>query len=223
MPSKKNKSTYSSRQLFAALVVISLVLWILYRSLFNFPVIFDETVGKALFFGLPIWIYLSSTGQEKVVESLSLGKMKQGLLRGLAMGGLFGFVGILISIVMKGPALDVVRANLFGANQFWWEFLLALPTAFWESLFFFAFIQTALKDQFKKMDTTKIILISSLVFLLFHIPNSILRFQGTGIWVQLWLMSLFALGQSILFHGSKNTYTIIFTHAIWGMVLLIHF
>jgi hypothetical protein len=222
MPSEKtSKSHYSSQQLFLALILISLVLWILYRSLFDFPVIFDETLGKALFFGLPIWIYLSSTNQTETIKSLSLSKLKTGLLKGLVIGGLFGFVGVLLSLLIKST--PVVQVTLFGSNQFWWEFLLALLTAFWESIFFFGFIQTALNNEYDQLESYQVVLLSALIFLVFHVPNSVLRYQGAMVGQQIWLMSLFALGQSVLFYSLGNTYSLILTHAIWGMVLLIHF
>ncbi len=222
MPSEKiSKSNHSSQQLFLALILISLVLWILYRSLFDFPVIFDETLGKALFFGLPIWIYLSSTNQTEIIKTLSLSKLKIGLLKGLAIGGLFGFVGVLLSLLIKST--HVVQVTLFGSNQFWWEFFLALLTAFWESIFFFGFIQTALNNEYDQLESYQVVLLSAFIFLLFHVPNSVLRYQGVMVGQQICLMSLFALGQSVLFYSLSNTYSLILIHAIWGMVLLIHF
>ncbi len=196
-------------------------MWILYRSLFSFPVIFDETLGKGLFFGLPIWIYLSAANQTNIIESLSLAKLKSGLLKGLAIGGVFGFVGVLLSSFIR-PS-PVSSAVLFGSNQFWWEFLLALFTAFWESIFFFGFIQTVLENEYNQLELYQVVSLSILLFLTFHVPNSILRYQGVMIGQHICLMTLFALGQSILFYSLRNIYTIVLTHAIWGMILLIHF
>lgn len=205
-----------------ALLFLSLILWFLYRGIFNFSVLFDETIGKAIFFGLPIWIYISATGDKKISESLAANKMATGLLRGLAYGGLFGFMAILLVNLTSGSSL--VAAPLFMADDFWGKFFLALLTAFWESLFFYSFIQTTIGRQFKQsLSNWQQVLVVSLIFLLFHLPNIVLRFSGTAIAMQIILLYLFGLGQSIIFAKEKNVYTLILNHTLWGMVLLIHF
>jgi hypothetical protein len=57
--------------LFFPIVIFTLVLWLVYRSLFTFPVWFDETLGKALFFGLPVWFFIVITNYRKVTETFS--------------------------------------------------------------------------------------------------------------------------------------------------------
>jgi CAAX prenyl protease-like protein len=225
MPSPpKTKANSSAQQstIFMVLLFLSLILWFLYRGIFNFSVVFDETIGKAIFFGLPIWIYISATGDKKISESIVANKMAPGLLRGLAYGGLFGFVAILLANLTQGSSL--VAAPLFMTDEFWWKFFLALLTAFWESLFFYSFIQTTIGEQFKKsLSNWQQVLIVSLIFLLFHMSNVVLRFSDGAIAMQIILLYLFGLGQAIIFAKEKNVYTLILTHALWGMVLLIHF
>ena len=225
MPSPlKTKASSPTQQstIFMVLLFLSLILWFLYRGIFNFSVVFDETIGKAIFFGLPIWIYISTTGDKKISESMVANKMAPGLLRGLAYGGLFGFVAILLASLTQGSSL--VAAPLFMADDFWWKFFLALLTAFWESLFFYSFIQTTIREQFKQsLSNWQQVLIVSLIFLLFHMSNIVLRFSDTAITMQVILLYLFGLGQAIIFAKEKNVYTLILTHTLWGMVLLIHF
>ena len=222
----KSKSIANSASLFTALLVLSLFLWFIYRSIFSFSVLFDETIGKALFFGLPILIFVNMTGNKEIAKSMSLSKIKPGLLRGLAFGGLFGFVGVIFSFIMKGYLMTggpVMKAPVFTLDEFWWEALLALLTSFWETLFFFVFIQQALNQELKEVKQWQRLLLVALIFFLFHIPNSILRFGGSAVLMQLWLMFLFGLGQALLFENYKNAYTLILTQTIWGLVLLVHF
>lgn len=221
-PKTKASSTPQQSTIFMALLFLSLILWFLYRGIFNFSVLFDETIGKAIFFGLPIWIYISTTGNKKISESMAANKMAPGLLRGLAYGGLFGFVAILLASATQG--FDLIAAPLFIADVFWGKFFLALLTAFWESLFFYSFIQTTIREQFKQsLSNWQQVLIVSLIFLLFHLSNIVLRFSDTAIMMQIILLYLFGLGQSIIFAKEKNVYTLILTHTLWGLVLLIHF
>lgn len=222
MPSK-NKTTpaLNSLSLFVALLILSLFLWFIYRSIFSFPVFFDETVGKALFFGLPILIYVNMTGLKALIESLSLTKIKPGLLRGLAFGGLFGFVGVITSYLMQGGS--IVKAPLFVLDKFWWELFLAMLTSFWETLFFFVFIQQVLKKELTEASLFQRVILVTVIFLIFHVPNSILRFSGIDVVMQLLLMAMFGLGQALLFENYPNAYTLILTQTMWGMVLLVHF
>lgn len=207
--------------IFVSVLVLSAVLWFLYRGLFNFPVIFDETLGKLIFFALPVWIYIHVTRDKKILKGLVPTKLPAGLLRGLAFGGLFGFVAVVLAAFKHGG--PVIEVPVFLADRFWYEWFLAILTAFWESLFFFGFVQTVLKNEFKELKVKQRLLLVSLIFLLFHLPNIVLRFSGVSISLQVLLLYLFALGQAIIFNQDQNLYTLIMTHTIWGMVLLIHF
>lgn len=222
MPSQ-NKSIKQSaqRHLFWVVVVITLVLWLLYRSLFNFPVAFDETIGKALFLGLPIWMYVSIAGDSSLADTPNFSLTKSGLVKGILFGGVFSFAAVIMSLAVFKDTVWAV--DLFSSSKFWGEFILAIMTAFWESVFFFGFIQLILKKKFPELDLVKRVVVAAGIFLLFHIPNSVMRFQGIQVAQQIWLMALFGLGQALLFEEEGSIYTLILTHTFWGMTLLIHF
>lgn len=226
MPSKKNKSqqektkVLSRHILFFPLLTMVLVLWLLYRSLFNFPVWFDETVGKALFFGLPVWVYVTVTGYEKIVETFASYKLKEGLLLGIAIGGIYGFVMSILSLAQSGATVEAVM--LFDSPLFWQEFSLALLTSFWETLLFFSFVMTIILEKYKKWSMTKSVLFTAVIFLIFHIPNTFLRFSGVQVASQLFILALFAIGQALLFYDRRNAFALVLSQAIWGMVLLVH-
>ncbi len=224
MPLKDNSDTAKRTHpqiIFIALIFISLVLWFFYRALFKFPEIFDETLGKAIFFGAPILIFVNVIGDQQIINSMSLKKLFAGLLRGLAFGGLIGFATVIVIMLKNKTALTAVP--LFTLDRFWWEFLLALLTAFWESLFFFGFIQTTIGSVFKSLKPVWQLLLVASLFLIFHLPNILLRFSGLDVSFILTLLFLFGLGQAIIFAKDKNVYTLILTHTIWGLVLMLHF
>lgn len=206
---------------FLPMIGMCLLLWFFYRSLFTFPVWFDELVGKALFFGLPVWLYVMVTGTQKITDTLRSSLFKRGLSLGLAVGGVLGFAASLLAIYQRGGGVQ--PAALFAADGFWWEFFLALLTGFWETLFFFSFVMIALQDTWKHWPLLKQVVIVAAVFVVFHLPNAILRFSGPAIMYQAILLFLFAIGQGFLFAREKNAYALILSHAIWGMVLLVHF
>ena len=205
---------------FFPLVILTLILWFLYRSLFSFPVWFDETVGKALFFGLPVWLYLSVSEGKSILDTFSPRKIKTGLLLGITVGGVFGFVFSLLSIAQSGGVVQAV--NLFDSSIFWYEFALAIFTAFWETLLFYSFVMTVLREKFADWSILKHVLLTAFIFLLFHIPNTLLRYDAALVAPQLFTLLLFAIGQGLLFYSRKNAYALVLSHAIWGMVLLVH-
>lgn len=206
---------------FFPLLTLILILWVLYRQLFTFPVWFDESVGKAMFFGLPVWIYVMMTRSKSIVDTFAPYKLRQGLLLGLAFGGIFGFVSSFIAVMQKGGVVSEVW--LFTADAFWIEFMLAVMTAFWETLLFYSFTMTIIQEKFPRWGLFSQTLLVALIFLVFHIPNTLIRFSAAEVASQLMLMFMFGLGQAYLFESKKNAYALVLSHAIWGMVLLTHF
>lgn len=206
---------------FYPLLVLTLIVWFIYRRLFIFPVWFDETIGKAIFFGLPVWLYATTVNARSLIDTFASNKIKPGLLLGIAIGGIFGFSSALLAAFKGGGA--VTAAQLFSTNAFWWEFFLSLMTGFWESLFFFSWIMTAVMEKHVKWPLMNQILLVASIFLVFHIPNTLLRFGAYESSVVLALLFFFAVGQGYVFSRWRNLYALAVTHAVWGMVLLVHF
>lgn len=222
MPSKNNAILEpQSQMVFLALVALSFLFWVLYRLIFNFPVFFDELFGKAIFFGMPILIYASANKNHDLTQAISAEKLFPGLLRGLAYGGLLGFFALILFSLRSSTAL--ISIPVFMTDWFWSEFLLALMTAFFESLFFYGFIHSTLASFWGKRELVKTVLTVASIFLIFHLPNIVIRFAGIQAMAMVGLLFCFGLGQALLFVKEKNIYPLIITHAVWGMILLIHF
>jgi hypothetical protein len=227
MPSRKRKKPTKFKNIpkvnhraLWPLVILVGILWFVYRALFSFSVFFDETIGKAIFFGFPVWLYLSVSNFSQITESLSLKKMHKGMLLGIAYGGIYGFAAAITAYGLNKSGVQA--ADLFVSSAFWWEFFLALLTAFWETIFFFSFIMLSLENKMKKWSLTKLVIVTALIFAVFHTPNAILRFDLSMVLYQVILMFIFGLGQALLFSKEKNAYALMISHAIWGMVLLVH-
>lgn len=237
MPSKKRatsrvkktakKRTYKSSRksvrhlAFFPIIFLVFLFWILYRNLFVFPVWFDETIGKAIFFALPVWAYVLITNARMIPESFAFSKMKRGLMLGIAVGGIFGFIASLLGIIQHGGRVQ--PALLFTTDVFWWEFFLAILTSFWETLFFYSFVMLVINQKFVHWSLLKRVLLTSFIFTIFHLSNTILRFDGAAILYQIFLLSLFSIGQALLFESENNAYSLVLSQTLWGMVLLVHF
>ena len=226
MPSLKSRTKQTqpsdnsgAHSFFFPFLIFCLGLWLCYRFLFNFPVWFDETLGKAIFFGLPVIGYVQLTRAKSVVSTFAGDKFHPGLLSGIAIGGLFGFMASLLGVFQAGGVQSVA---LFSSPEFWWQFFLAVMTGFWETLFFFCWVMIILQEKFPSWSLAKQVLWVSSIFLLFHLPNIFLRFSGMAVVAQIVLLFLFALGQALFFVNRRNGYALVLSHAIWGMVLLVH-
>lgn len=218
---KRRQSQKQKHQLFWPLLVLVFVFWFLYRVLSSFSVFFDELVGKAIFFAFPVLIYLTITGFSATMETLSFAKLRKGLLIGLVIGGILGFVAVIAKALLNVGQIQPLA--FYAAENFWWEMFLAILTSFFETLFFFSFVMLVIDDRYQKWSLLKKVLVVALVFLIFHLPNLFLRFSLETIYLHTMLLFVFALGQALLFYIQRNAYTLLMTQAIWGMILLIHF
>ena len=227
MPSKKRTTTKrqqnkkQNHRLFWPLLLVVFILWVLYRALSSFSVFFDELVGKSIFFALPVLIYLTISGFSATMDTFSYKKLKKGLLLGLIIGGILGF-SLLITKALTNPGPIQAQA-FYLADDFWWELFLATLTGFFESLFFFSFVMLVIEDRYQKWPVFAQIILVSLIFLIFHLPNLFLRFSSETISIHAILLFAFALGQALIFYVQRNAYTLLMTQAIWGMILLVHF
>lgn len=224
-PSSLKRGHQHAHIVFYPLLFLTLILWVLYRTLFHFPVWFDEIIGKALFFGLPVWIYATVAGAQSVTAGFSLRKLQPGVLLGLAVGGIFGFTTSILMVIMRNAQVE--SALLFTSDRFWGEFTLALFTAFWETVLFYNFVLSVVQEKYIEWSDSQHALFAAVVFLIFHLPNTLLRFgQGPApvqtILVQVIILFLFALGQAYLYIGKRNAYALVLSHALWGLVLLVH-
>ena len=227
MPSKKRKITKrqvskkQKHQLFWPLLVLVFILWFLYRVLSSFSVIFDELIGKTVFFAFPVLIYLTITGFSSIMDTFAFAKLRKGLLFGLAIGGTLSFIAVIAKTFLSSGQIQPLA--FYSADNFWWEMFLALLTGFFETLFFFSFVMLVIEDRYQKWSLLKKVLTVALIFLVFHLPNLFLRFSLETIYLHSILLFIFAIGQALLFYNQRNAYTLLMTQAIWGMVLLVHF
>ena len=61
------------------------------------------------------------------------------------------------------------------------------------------------------------------IFLVFHLPNTILRFDPNQVFSQIFILSLFALGQALSTTAGANAYALTLSRTPYGvLVLLFH-
>lgn len=198
-----------------------LILWVAYRAFVrDQPLWFDEGIAKAIVFGLPVFWFAARSKFIASEIGLNVGQMVPGLYMGVAIGGLYGFVGIL-SQVMGGR--QVVEANLFASPTFWWYAAMALLTAWWESLFFFGLPVQYLRSIASWLSEWLVGGFVVVLFLLFHSPLRLMLSGGSSQFIlQLAILGLFAMGQYLLYTRTKNMYSLVLSHALWGLVIQVY-
>lgn len=215
-----SRSIFGSLYSFVFFLLTLLLLWIGYRAFIRQPIWFDEGVAKAVVFGLPVFWFAARSRFMAREIGLNKEQLWPGLFLGLAVGGLYGFVGLL-SEVARG--LVIVRAPLFVSGEFWWMAFLAFLTAWWESLFFYGLPIQYVRSLAPWFSETVLGIGVVVFFLLFHAP---LRLLVTGVTpqflVQMGVLALFAIGQFIFYMKTKNMYALVLSHALWGLVIQVY-
>lgn len=219
-PATSHSAVEAAHLVFFPMVVMILILWVLYRTLFSFPVWFDESVGKALFFGFPVWLFIAMTGHKGIDAAFSPSRFQPGMLLGLAFGGVYGFITAISSLLVHQRS--IVAVALFESTAFWNEFSLALLTGFWESLLFYAFFMTIIMEKYAKWSLVQQVALTAVLFVAFHIPALLKSFDTMTVLGMVVVLSFFAVGQALIYAGWRNGYALLLSHAIWGMVLLVY-
>lgn len=200
-------------------LVVLFVIWASYRTFFHFPEWVDEVLAKAVVFGGPALLYARGSKRGEDVLGLGNARFWSGMFVGLLVGGFYEFLAVLSVMMRAAPS---TQASVLTSPLFWKIFFLAIFTAWWESLFFFGYVLNALMEKFRHAEIPAI-LVSTGVFLLFHLPFRIVT-NGINqqLVYQLLVLALFAIGQAIVYLRTKSIYAITLSHALWGLVLFVY-
>lgn len=197
-----------------------LVLWVAYRAVTHFPIWFDEGIAKALVFGLPVFWLAARSRYIANNIGLDVSKILPGMYLGVAVGGLYGFAAILAETT---SGTQIAPGNLFLTDQFWWMAFLAFLTAWWESIFFFGLPIQYIRSKASWMSDWMIFVFVLVLFLAFHAPlRLIVSGGGPGFVTQMGILSLFVIGQFILYTRTRNMYALVLSHFFWGLVIEIY-
>lgn len=214
------KRTLRSLYSFFFMEMSLLIVWMAYRSFTQFPVVFDEGIAKAIVFGVPVFWLAAQSPFMACEMGLDPRRMLPGLYLGVAIGGLYGFTAALTQ-VLAGRL--VTSASLYLTGEFWWLAFLAFLTAWWESLFFFGLPVQFLRSTAAWISDSMMGFFVVVLFLLFHAPLRILvTGPNPGFIVQMSILTLFAMGQFLIYTRTKNMYVIVLSHLFWGLTIEIY-
>ena len=210
---------YSNRNSLGKALLLTFLIWLIYRLFFRFPEWFDEAVVKAVVFGVPAWIYAKELKNSSSKLGLTQKSFWRGMFAGLLLGGFYQFV-VILGLRLRGDS--GMQQLLLSSPVFWKVFFIAVLTAWWESLFFFGYVLNRLLERTKNVEMLAVGL-AIIVFLVFHAPLRIMLVGSSQELVgQLIILGIFAAGQAILFLRTRSLYAVTISHALWGLVFMIY-
>lgn len=196
--------------------VFVFAVWGLYRLLFRLPEWFEETVLKAVVFGLPVMVVVLKYEKKRWAD---LGMVTKGLLASLYFGLLFGLwlavLGNVVAFLRDGG----VRFNAdMTVAAFGDLMLLGLVTAFWEQLLFMGyFLPRIVKAVRSELYGVAIV---ALMFAILHVPVQVAQgVDFSQIIVRFILLYSLGFGNGVLYLRLKNLVAPIFAHLAWGSVI----
>ncbi|OGK16508.1 hypothetical protein A2690_04120 [Candidatus Roizmanbacteria bacterium RIFCSPHIGHO2_01_FULL_39_12b] len=218
------KKPLSPMQKALNLWAIVLILWSVYRTKLALPEWFDEFVAKPLVFVLPVYFYIRNFELKPFFESIYLTRANLFNNVKIALG---------IGVLLTGSA---VAANYFrhgtfsfsntlfnvGAQNLPIIVIISLATAISEELLSRGFLLKRLYEDSGNIYASSFL--SSILFLVLHIPILFTNIQLQGSLILLFLMTDFILSMvnSFLFLDGKNLISPILVHTFYNLAIILY-
>lgn len=196
-----------------------LLLWTLYRYYLHYPEWVDEFLFKPAVFVVPVlWYVLVKEKRSLTTVGITGKRIGSSALLGVGIGIAFLLEGLFVHLVSRGSLtlqqLPSVSSYSFGAL-----IALSFATAFSEELLSRGFLFSRLYEQTKRIWYS--IVLSTLMFVAFHIPILItsLKFQGATLVIFLVTSVTIGIINSVLFLEKKSIITPLLVHFFWNITV----
>lgn len=198
-----------------------LLAWSLYRYFFKLPEWADEFIFKPLIFVAPVLWYVRKKEKESLATLGLTGRnFFTSVYIGLGFGVIFALEGLITHAVKYGK-LDVNPIAAFQQYGFFLIFL-SLATAFSEELLSRGFIFNRLFEKTRNLPYA--VLISSVLFMLLHVPILVTMTKLQGMTLVLFFVTDFvlAVANSLLFYNTGSLVAPILVHIFWNMTVALY-
>lgn len=196
--------------------------WAFYRYFFRFSEMVDEFIFKPLIFVLPVLWFLRRYEKRGLT---SLGLTTKNLFPSIYIGLGFGFVFALEGLAanaIKYGKLQIMPIDAFQQYGMGMLIVLSLATAFSEELLSRGFVFTRLMEG--KKGLLYAALISTLMFVVLHIPILAFSLKLQGMALLLFFVTDFVLGfaNSLLLYNTGSLVAPILVHLFWNMTVALY-
>lgn len=200
----------------------TLLAWSLYRYFFKLPETVDEFIAKPLVFLGPLLWYVVKIEKRDLI---SLGLTTKNLFMNLYVGIGFGFVFALEGIAANAIKYGKIQINPIAAfEQYGMVMLLVLSvaTAVSEEILNRGFLFGRIMEKTKNLP--KAALLSTLLFVLLHVPILVTSLHLQGTMLVLFFLTDFILGManSLLYYNTKSLLAPVLVHVFWNMTVALY-
>jgi len=195
-----------------------LIVWGLYRFLFQLPEEVEELFIKPIVWLLPVAYLVRKEKANLESIGITLKNLFPSIYLSLLLGAIFAIEGVALNFVKYG-------GFNFGANIGDMAILASLgisfATAISEEITFRGYIFSRVWGALGKEWTANII--TSLIWALIHLPITIfvLKLNLSGAVVFLSLTTIFGIGSAFLFARTRNVFSSIFLHVLWQWPIIL--
>lgn len=201
---------------------VILIIWALYRVYVHVPEWVDELIAKPLVFVAPVlWYVLRVEHRPLVSLGLTRGHLGRDLKIGLGFGMVFALEGMVANSIKHGsfsfaPVIPVAGFSIIMA------IILSIATAVSEEILSRGFVFGRLLEYYQ--NTVKAVSVSSILFLLLHVPIIFTTLKLTGATLAIFILTdiIIAVTTSILYSETKTLTVPILVHAFWNMTVALY-
>lgn len=194
------------------LFVFLLLVWGLYRYIFQLPDTIEELVVKPI-----IWIggtYYFVRKEKQKLESIGITSKNlfPAIYFAIGLGLIFAVEGILVNFLKYGHLN--FQANI-GSGSMFVSLGISIATAISEEIAFRGYIFTRLWTALKNEWVAN--LITSVLWTIIHIPVTVfvLKYSLNEAIIYLFLTFIYGLGAAFIYARTKNIASSIFLHVLW--------
>lgn len=221
MPAQSSTSVSITERMYRVWGWIVLV-WALYRYFFQLPEWADEFIFKPMVFALPV-IWYVRTHEKRGLSSVGLtGKnLFTSIYIGLGFGFVFAVEGLFANAIKYGK-IEIMPIAAFQEYGLGMLLLLSAATAFSEELLSRGFVFTRLMEGKKSL--TYAALMSTLMFVVLHVPILAFSSKLTGMVLLLFFVTDFVLGfaNALLLYNTGSLIAPILVHVFWNMTVALY-
>lgn len=200
-----------------------LLAWSLYRYFVRgMPEWVDELVAKPLVFVVPVlWFVVSYERRHLTSVGITTRNLFNNIYIGLGFGILFAIEGIAANAIKYGK-LDFKPIATLEENGLILLVVLSFATAFSEELLNRGFLFSRILEKTRSLPYAA--LLSTVLFILLHVPIVVTMLQLTGMTLVLFFLTDFVLGlaNALLYFNTKSLVTPILVHLFWNMTVALY-
>lgn len=202
-----------------SLATYILIVWGLYRFLFQLPEAIEEVFIKPVVWLIPVFYLLWKEGEGLSSIGMTVRNLFPAVYYALGLGTFFVFEALVINFVKYGGEFSL-NANI-GSLPLMASLGLSFVTSVTEELTFRGYIYTRIANFLKNEVYAN--LLTTLFWALAHVPITVFvwKLDASAAIIYLFLTSLFGIGSAFTFSRTKNIVSPILLHVLWQWPIIL--